>query len=311
MQLPEKRMKALRQLIREKPLVRVLEAHNGLSAKIVENTSIETEKGKQCFDAIWESSLTDSASKGKPDIELIDFTSRVQTINQILEVTTKPIIVDGDTGGLEETFVYVVRTLERLGVSAIIIEDKTFPKRNSLMIDTKHKQEDIDVFCDKIYVGKHSQLSKDFMIIARVESLIANAGLDDAINRAQAYIEAGADAIMIHSKSNSPKEVLTFCNIYNTFSTKVPLVSVPTMYNSIREQELIDNGFSIVIYANQLLRSSYKQMLKTAQNILEHSRPKEAEQFCVPVQDIFDLTKQQRIIRRKNNEKEKCNTVND
>lgn len=284
---PEERLKRLRKLIEEKPIVRAIESHGGLSALIAERTKV----GDKKFDAIWESSLTDSASKGKPDIELVDFTSRVQTINEILEVTTKPIIVDGDTGGLPEHFVYMVRTLERLGVSAVIIEDKTFPKRNSLMIDATHKQEDIDIFSDKIQEGKQAQITKDFMIIARIESFIIGEGLKDAINRAESFIDAGADAIMIHSKIKSPEQILEFSDFYREFKKKVPLVSVPTMYNTITEQELINAGFSVVIYANQLLRSGYKAMLEAAKAILKNERAFESEAKCSSVQDIFDLTR--------------------
>jgi len=279
---PDHRRKMLRKLIQLKPIVRVIEAHNGLSALIVEKMKV---KGKE-FDAIWESSFTDSASKGKPDIELVDFTSRANTINEILEVTTKPLIVDGDTGGLAEHFVYMVRTLERLGVSAVIIEDKTFPKKNSLLEDAVHTQETVENFCRKLKAGKQTRITQDFMIIGRIESLIGKT-VEDALIRAKAYIEAGADGIMIHSKDKKPKRVLEFCNEYNDFKHKVPLVVVPTTYNSITEKELIESGVSIVIYANHLLRSSYKMMLETAETILTEGRALEVESKCYPLQELF------------------------
>lgn len=281
---PEHRRKMLKRLIELKPIIRVIEAHNGLSALVAENTKFE---GRE-FDAIWESSLTDSASKGKPDIELVDFTSRTQTINEILEVTTKPLIVDGDTGGLAEHFVYMVKTLERLGVSAVIIEDKIFPKRNSLMEDVVHIQDTVEGFSHKIKVGKRARVTGDFMIIARIESLIAGKSVEDALTRAKAYIEAGADGIMIHSKDKNAETILDFCKEYKNFKSKVPLVVVPTTYNAIKEKELIEAGISIVIYANHFLRSAYKTMMETAITILKTERALEVESYCCSVKEIFN-----------------------
>ena len=286
---PEYRLKKLRRLIELKTIVRVIEAHNGLSALIAEKTKLRINTEIREFDALWESSLTDSSSKGKPDIEVVDFTSRTQTINQILEVTTKPMIVDGDTGGLTEHFVFMVKTLERLGVSAVIIEDKTFPKRNSLLEDTTHVQEDINKFCKKIKAGMQARVTQDFMIIARIESLIAHHNLDDALKRAQAYIDAGADAIMIHSKDREPKQIREFCEAYKQFKQKVPLVAVPTTYNTITERELIDLGVNVVIYANHLLRSSYNAMNTVAETILQHERSLEVDPLCLPVKDLLML----------------------
>jgi len=282
---PEQRMSLLRRLINCKPIVRVIEAHNGLSALIAETTKVD---GKE-FDAIWESSLTDSASKGKPDIELVDFTSRTQRINEIIEVTTKPIIVDGDTGGMPEHFAYMVKTLERLGVSAVIIEDKKFPKINSLKEGAKHEQESVKLFCKKIEAGKKAQVTEDFMIIARVESLIMNKGIDHAIMRARCYINSGADAIMIHSKDKTPDTILEFCKVYKQMPGKVPLVVVPTTYNTVYEKELKEAGVSIVIYANQLLRSSFKAMKNVAEIILKNERSMETNEFCYPVKDLLEL----------------------
>jgi len=287
---PEHRRKMLIKLIALKPLVRVIEAHSGLSALIAEKAQV---MGKS-FDAIWESSLTDSASKGKPDIELVDLTSRVATINEILEVTTKPIIVDGDTGGLAEHFVYMVRTLERLGVSAVIIEDKVFPKRNSLLKNAVHNQEVVERFCEKIRAGRQARVTQDFMIIARIESLIAGKSVEDALSRAKAYIDAGADGVMIHSKDESAESVLAFCREYAAFERLVPLVVVPTTYNHITEKELIEAGVSVVIYANHLLRSGYKAMLETAEIILRSGRALEAEAACSPTKAVFDIVKLER-----------------
>tara|TARA_Y100000310_G_C20697653_1_gene826849 strand:- start:1824 stop:3122 length:1299 start_codon:yes stop_codon:yes gene_type:complete len=287
---PEKRIKTLRKLIELKPIVRVLEAHNGITGRIVEKLKIIIDGKIMEFDAMWQSSLTDSVSKGKPDIELVDITSRLNTINQIFEVTTKPMIVDGDTGGLTEHFTYTVRSLERLGVSAIIIEDKTGPKRNSLFgVEVKQEQDLIENFCHKISSGKKAQVSEDFMIIARIESFILKKGIDDAIKRAKAYIESGADGIMIHSKETDPKEILDFCKEFNKFENKVPLIAVPTTYNKITEDELINNGVKIVIYANHLMRSAYIAMTKTAESILKNKRSLEADELCIPIKEILTL----------------------
>ena len=287
----EARRKLLRRLLSVKPLVRVLEAHNGLTGLIVEKTRIKKEGRNIEFDCIWESSLTDSTSKGKPDTELVDFSSRFSTIEEILEVTTKPIIVDGDSGGRIEHFKYRVKTLERLGVSAIIIEDKVGDKRNSLFgSDVYQEQDSIENFSKKINEGKKSQVTSEFMIIARVESLILQRGMADAIKRAEAYIAAGADGIMIHSKEKDGKEIIEFCKKYQNFESKVPLFVVPSTYAHMTESELQDLGVNVVIYANHLLRSAYPAMVDAAQSILENRRAKEAaDKYCMSIKDIITL----------------------
>ncbi|MFA7711489.1 MAG: phosphoenolpyruvate mutase [Candidatus Neomarinimicrobiota bacterium] len=286
----EIRMKQLRRLIDAKPIVRVIEAHNGLTGLIAENIKVIKNNQSREFDAIWISSLTDSTAKGKPDIELVDLTSRITTISDILEVTTKPIIVDGDTGGIPELFVYTVRSLERLGISAIIIEDKIGLKKNSLFgTDVEQQQDLIDNFCYKIKQGKKSQVTEDFMIISRIESLILKKGLEDALKRARAYIEAGTDGIMIHSKEKDPAEIFTFCEEFKKLPKRVPLVVVPSTYNSVTETQLQEYGVNIVIYANQLLRSAYPAMVKTAQTILENERALEADQYCMPIKETLTL----------------------
>lgn len=280
----------LRKLLSLKPMVRILEAHNGLTGLIVEKTRVSSGDKIKSFDGIWISSLCDSTAKGKPDIELVDLTSRLNTVNEILEVTTKPIILDGDTGGKIEHFIYTVRSLERLGVSAIIIEDKVGLKKNSLFgTDVEQTQDSIENFQAKIRAGKKAQVTDDFMIIARIESLILKAGLDDAIKRAKAYIEAGADGIMIHSKEKKPDEILAFCREYNKFENRVPLVAVPTSYNSIKEDELAAAGVNMVIYANHLIRSAYPAMVKTAESILLNERSLEAEKYTMPIKEILTL----------------------
>ena len=288
---PEKRLRKLRNLIQMKPIVRILEAHNGLTGRIVELTGIYEGESFREFDGMWESSLTDSTSKGKPDTGAVDITSRIRTINEILDVTTKPMIVDADNGGLVEHFVYTVKTLERLGVSAVIIEDKIGLKRNSLFgTDVVQRQDTIVNFSEKINSGKKAQITKDFMIIARIESLILKQGQEDALTRAKAYIDAGADGIMIHSKEKEPNEILSFCEEYKKLKDKVPLVVVPSTYSQITEEELINAGIKVVIYANQLLRSAYPNMLKTANSILKYHRAKEAsEKYCISIKEILNL----------------------
>jgi phosphoenolpyruvate phosphomutase len=287
---PQMRMKSLKELIYSKKPVRILEAHNGLTGLIVEKTKVEKEGRIKEFDGMWVSSLCDSTAKGKPDIELVDLTSRLNTINDILEVTTKPIIVDGDTGGQIEHFVYTVKTLERLGVSAIIIEDKTGLKKNSLFgTEVEQTQDSIEHFCDKIRAGREARVTSDFMIISRIESLIAGAGMEDAINRAKAYVEAGADGIMIHSKEKDGKEIVEFCRRYNEFENKVPLVVVPTSYNFMTEDELVELGINVIIHANHLIRSAYPAMVNTAKSILENGRSKEASVNCMPIKEILTL----------------------
>ena len=288
---PGVRMKTLRRLIEAKPIVRILEAHNGLSGLIAEKTKIKKDGKIIEFDGIWESSLTDSTSKGKPDTELVDFSSRFSTIEEILEVTTKPIIVDGDTGGRIEHFKFRVKTLERLGVSAVIIEDKIGAKRNSLFgTEVEQTQDEIENFCNKLSEGKKAQVSSDFMIIARIESLILNKGMKNALKRAEAYISAGADGIMIHSKEKDGKEIVEFCNKYQKFKTRAPLIVVPSTYHHMTEAELQNLGVKVVIYANHLLRAAYPTMVNTAKSILEYGRAKEAsEKYCMSIKDIITL----------------------
>ena len=285
---PEIRLKRLRRLLSAKPLVRALEAHSGLSGLIVEHAGRNIEGVRREFDAMWLSSLTDSTARGRPDIEYVDLTSRCATIQNILDVTTKPIIFDGDTGGLAEHFVFHVQTLERLGVSAIIIEDKVGLKKSSLFgTATQQTQAEAREFAAKISAGKDTQITEDFMIIARIESLTLGQGVDDAMRRAQIYIEAGADAVMIHSQEKHLEQLLEFCNRFRRFIHQIPLVVVPSTYSQVGEQALSEAGARIVIYANHLLRSAYPAMVNTAESILEHGRALESESELMPIQDIL------------------------
>lgn len=287
---PDIRLKRLKRLIGAKPIVRICESHSGLTGLIIENTSVEVNGVKREFDGMWSSSLTDSTSKGKPDIEAVDLTTRLHDLNDALECTTKPIIFDGDTGGKIEHFGFTVRTLERLGVSAVIIEDKIGLKKNSLFgTDALQIQDTIESFCEKIKAGKYAQITNDFMIIARIESFIAGKGLDDALERALAYIDAGADGIMIHSKDKSGDDIRKFCTALRQHNKQIPIVVVPTTYNHITESELASWGVNIVIYANHMLRSAYPAMLNTAKSILTHERSYEANEFCMPVKEILEL----------------------
>lgn len=287
---PEIRLKTLRRLIAAKPITRILEAHSGLSGLIIENLSVETDKGVRSFDGMWSSSLTDSTSKGKPDIEAVDLTTRLQSLTDILECTTKPIIFDGDTGGKTEHFVFTVRTLERNGISAVIIEDKIGLKKNSLFgTDAIQTQDTIEGFCSKIKAGKQAQVTKDFMIISRCESLIAGKSVEDALERCFAYVDAGADGIMIHSKNKSGEDIKEFCQKFRAKDTTTPIVVVPTTYNQFTEEELYSWGINIVIYANHMLRASYPAMYKVAQTILQNSRSLETDDMCMPIKQILEL----------------------
>lgn len=287
---PQIRMRRLRRLLESKNIVRLLEAHNGLSGLIVENTRVTQNNQVQEFDGMWLSSLTDSSIKGRPDTEYVDRTSRFQTINEIMEVTTKPIVFDGDTGGMTEHFIFLVRTLERLGVSAVIIEDKIGLKMNSLFgTDVPQTQDSIEGFAEKISAGKKAHVTDDFLIIARIESLILKKGVADALRRAEAYLQAGADGIMIHSKERDGREIREFCAGYAQLKTKAPLVAVPTTYHHLTEDQLADMGVKIVIYANHLLRSAYPAMKKTAESILTHHRASEADEWCLPIDQVLKL----------------------
>ena len=288
--MPEFRRKRLRQLLKIRPVVKAIEVHSGLTGLIAEKTVVEHEGRLDQFDAMWISSLCDSTAKGKPDIELVDMTSRFRTIDDVMEVTTKPIIFDGDTGGLTEHFVYTVRSLERMGVSAVIIEDKTGLKKNSLFgTDVAQTQDSIENFSAKIAAGKKVQLTDDFMIIARIESLILEQGMEDALARARAFAQAGADGIMIHSRKKDPAEIFEFCNRFRAENTEVPIVVVPSSYNIATEEELGAHGANIVIYANQLTRSAFPAMEETAKDILRYHRAKEVDDHLMPIKDIISL----------------------
>lgn len=288
---PEIRMKRLRRLIGAKKIVRILESHSGLTGLIIENTFVEVNGKKEEFDGMWASSLTDSTSKGKPDIEAVDITTRLHDLNDALEVTTKPVIFDGDTGGKVEHFVFTVRTLERLGISAVIIEDKVGLKQNSLFgTDAVQTQDTIEGFCAKIKAGKNAQITDDFMVIARIESLIAGKPVEDALERAFAYVKAGADGIMIHSKNKDGMDIKEFCQRFREKDVETPIVAVPTTYNQFTEAELASWGINVVIYANHMLRAAYPAMVNCAKSILTHQRSLEASNdYCMPIKEILTL----------------------
>ena len=287
---PNIRLSLLKRLLKAKPLIRLNEAHNGLSGLITEKTRVEKNGRIIEFDAMWSSSLTDSTAKGKPDIEAIDMTSRMNTVNDIFEVTTKPMIFDADTGGKIEHFSFTVKSLERLGVSAVVIEDKIGLKKNSLFgNDVKQTQDSVENFQHKISEGKKSQVTDDFMIIARIESLILEAGMEDALIRSTKYIDAGADAIMIHSKHKNPDEIFEFCEKYKLLKNGIPLMVVPSSFNSVNEDEWQERGVNIVCYANHMLRSAYPAMLDVAKSILINKRSYEANDKCISINEILNL----------------------
>lgn len=288
--MPDIRRGRLRKLINMKGLVTAMEAHSGITGLIVENTKVLQEGKTYQFDAMWVSSLCDSTAKGKPDIELVDMTSRFRTIDDIMEVTTKPIIFDGDTGGLTEHFVYTVRSLERMGVSMVIIEDKTGLKKNSLFgTEVQQTQASIPDFCEKIRAGKKAQKTREFMICARIESLILERGMEDALDRAFAFVEAGADAIMIHSRKKDPSEIFEFIRLFRVKNQTTPLVVVPTSFNTVTEEEFKERGVNVVIYANQLTRTGFPAMQDAARTILENHRAKECDEKCMSIKEIINL----------------------
>lgn len=288
--LSENRRVRLKKLLEMKSLITAMEAHNGITGLLVEETKVNNNGAISQFDAMWISSLCDSTAKGKPDIELVDMSSRINTINEIMEVTTKPIIFDGDTGGLVEHFVYTVRTLERMGVSMVIVEDKTGLKKNSLFgTEVEQTQDTIENFCNKIKAGKKAQKTTDFMICARIESLILEKGMEDALLRAKAYVVAGADAIMIHSRKKEPDEIFEFIKQFRVNNNYTPIVLVPTSFNTVYEDEFKNRGANIIIYANQLTRSGFPAMQHAAETILKNHRAKECDDFCMPIKDIITL----------------------
>jgi phosphoenolpyruvate phosphomutase len=296
---PGERLQALKKCIARQGFARILETHSGLSGIIAENVRVEKAGRIIEYDGLWESSLTDSASKGMPDASIVGFDSRTQTVDQILNVTTKPILVDGDTGGEPAQFEYLVKHLERLGVSAVIIEDKVYPKRNSLDASACQDLEDPRVFAGKIAAGNAVKVTEEFMIVARLESLIAGAGLEDALSRAECYIRAGAEVIMIHSKSRDPGEILAFAEAYDPLCKRLgrrpALVCVPTTYNTISDLELVARGFNVIIHANHLLRAAYRAMHQVALTILESGRSHEADPICATVREIFACVGHDRI----------------
>lgn len=287
---PQLRMKRMLRLLGSKETLLFMEAHNGLSAQIVENAHAECNGRPAEFDGIWLSSLTDSYAKAKPDIEYVDKTSRLQTLNDILETSTKPIIFDGDTGGIAEHFAFTIRSLERLGVSAIVVEDKIGLKKNSLYgTDVEQTQDSIDRFCYKISYGKRAAVTQDFLVIARIESLILGKGLDDALERAQKYLDSGADGIFIHSRQKDGGEILEFCDRYKRIGRKAPLVVAPSSFNSVHKDELSKSGVNVIIYANHLLRSAYPAMVDTARSILQNGRSHEVESNLTPIAEFLKL----------------------
>jgi len=285
---PDRRRCSLSELLEQKRLIRILEVHNGLCGLIVENLRVGEDR--RSFDGMWSSSLTDSTAKGKPDIEAVDTTSRVISVSQIFECTSKPMIYDGDTGGKPEHFAFTVRTLERLGVSAVVLEDKIGLKKNSLFgTDVAQTQDSIEAFKHKIACGKQAQISDDFMIFARCESLILDKGMDDAVERASAYLDAGADGIMIHSRKSDGAEILQFAELYKEFGQGKPLIVVPSSFDSIPEIEFEKAGVNIVIYANHMLRAAHPAMLNTARTILENGRSFETRNQMMPIKEILEL----------------------
>ncbi len=287
---PQNRLSKLRRLLNSKRIVRILETHNSLAGLIIENLSHINKSNLIEFDGMWSSSLTDSLTRGKPDNQSVDYSTRILGLNDIMDVTTKPLIFDADNGGRLEHMSYLVKTLERIGVSAMVIEDKIGEKQNSLFENqAKTKQDNISNFCKKLKKAKNSKISEDFFIVARIESFILGKGLGDALNRGEKYVNSGADAILIHSKEKNPSEIFSFSKAFRKIKPNIPLIAVPSTYSSVKEKELIKNGFQIVIYANHMLRAAYPSMLNVGKNILKNGRSFEIEKKITPIKDIIRL----------------------
>lgn len=287
---PDIRLSRLRRLIDAKDVVRLMEVHSGLTGLIIEHTAVDVDGVKREFDGMWGSSLTDSTARGKPDIEAVDLTTRLSMLNDVLEVTTKPIVYDADTGGRPEHFVFKVKTLERMGVSAAIIEDKIGLKKNSLFgTEVKQQQDSIEGFSAKISAAKKAQVTNDFMVIARIESLILEQGMKDALERAEAYLAAGADGIMIHSSKKDESEIFEFCRTFRSLGFTAPIVVVPTSYNHVHEDQLVEVGANVVIYANQLLRAAFPAMTRVAESILRHGRSDVVDDEIMSIKEILHL----------------------
>jgi phosphoenolpyruvate phosphomutase / 2-hydroxyethylphosphonate cytidylyltransferase len=287
---PDIRLRQLRRQLRASGFARAMEVHSPLCGLIVESLEEERDGLPVRFDAMWSSSLTNSTVHGKPDIEALDHTARLSGVNDIFEVTTKPLLYDADTGGRIEHFTFTVRSLERMGVSGVIVEDKIGLKRNSLLgADANQQQDSIEQFASKIAAGKSAQVTNEFMIVGRIESLVLNAGIDDALHRAHAYVDAGADGIMIHDSDEDPSDIFKFCDRFRANDTNSVVVVVPTAYNTVYEHELATRGANIVIYANHLLRAAYPAMVRVARVILEKGRSFEADQGCMSIEQILKL----------------------
>jgi phosphoenolpyruvate phosphomutase / 2-hydroxyethylphosphonate cytidylyltransferase len=289
---PQNRLSKLKRLIKVKKIVKILETHNSLAGLIIENLSHIKNSQSLEFDGMWSSSLADSLTKGKPDNQSVDYSTRILGLNDIMDVTTKPLIFDADNGGRVEHLPYLVKTLERIGVSAMVMEDKIGEKTNSLFEDQKKtKQDSIKNFCRKLKIAKNSKISDDFFVIARVESFILGKSLNDALNRAINYVKAGADGILIHSKEKTPHQIFEFAKKFKRTKYFCPLVAVPSTYSKVKEKELIKNGFKVVIYANQMLRAAYPSMVNAGKEILKNERAFEIEKKITPIKEIISLIK--------------------
>jgi len=289
---PESRLSRLKRLIKAKKIIKIIESHNALTGLVVENLKIFKNKKFLEFDGMWSSSLTDSAVRGKPDNQAVDYSTRISGLSEILDVTTKPVIFDADNGGRIEHISYLVKSLERIGVSAMVIEDKIGLKKNSLFKDQKGiKQDSIKNFCKKLIKAKQSKSSDDFFIVARIESFILGKGVDDALKRAKAYSKAGADAILIHSKEKKPNEIFAFSKKFQKSKYLKPLIAVPSTYSKTYERDLVKNGFKIVIYANHFLRAAHLAIKKVAKSILTNQRSFESEKYIDSIQEVLSLIK--------------------
>ncbi len=268
----------LRKSFENNEIVKVGGAFDAMSAKLVENAG---------FDAVWAGSFAISATHALPDASILTMTEFLDATSRMVEACNIPIIADCDTGyGGPSNVSHLVKKYENAGVAAICIEDKIFPKENSLLEDGKNDLLPEKEFVAKILAAKEAKQNDAFMIIARIEALISGAGINEALKRATAYEKAGADAILIHSKQKTPKEVFEFVNEWDG---NVPIVVVPTTYNSVKISELIDHKIRMIIFANQTLRTAHLAMSKLLKEMLSSESISDVFQEMSNMEDIFKL----------------------
>jgi len=282
----------LRELFQKRGLIKIVGAHNGLTAKLVE---------KNGFEGVWASGLEISASHASPDASILTMSDSLVAAIDMVDSVSIPVVADCDTGfGNSNNVIQMVKKYESAGVAAVCIEDKLFPKMNSY-IPGRQELASIPEFVGKIKAGKNAQKTEDFMIFARVEALIAGWGMEEALKRAKAYADAGADAILIHSKQKTPDEIIEFVKAWNNYR---PVIIVPTSYSCFTEEQMKELGIKMVIYANQGLRAAVRSINEILDHIKNHGLGGIDDKIA-PMAEIFEL---QGMFQFKENEKKYLRT---